>query len=327
MRRREFIQLVGSTTATWPLAASAQQPALSVIGFLSARSPGESAGAVKAFRLGLSEGGFVEGQNLVISFRWAEGHYDRLQALASELVAQSVAAIAAFGGDPPVRAAKAATSTIPIVFTTGTDPVADGLVASLNRPGGNATGVSFFSGQLGEKLVELLHSVVPNIKRVAVFINRTSPQGEVQARDVQNGARKFGIGVDVFNVGNEQDIETAFATVVQNKTGGLVVTADAFFTSERDRLVALATRNTVPIISPYREFAVAGALMSYGASLLDAYRQAGIYVGKVLKGERPAELPIMQPTKFELVINSKAAKTIGLEVSPTMLAIADEVIE
>jgi putative tryptophan/tyrosine transport system substrate-binding protein len=326
MRRRDFITLLGGASMAWPLAARAQQPGMSVIGFLSARSPGESAGAVKAFRIGLSESGFVEGQNLVISFRWAEGHYDRLQALASELVQQSVAVIAAFGGPPPVRAAKAATATIPIVFTTGGDPVADGLVASMNRPGGNVTGVSFFSGQIGGKIVELLRSMIPNINAVAVVVNPTGSPGD-QAKDAQDAAQRFGIRLDVFNASNERDLETIFDTVVRNKIGGLVVTADPFFTGQRDRIAALAKSYSVPTISPYRELAVAGALMSYGASLLDAYRQAGVYVGRILKGEKPSELPIMQPTKFELVINLKTAKALNIEVPPTLLALADDVIE
>jgi putative ABC transport system substrate-binding protein len=327
MRRRKFIALLGGTAASWPLAALAQQPAMLVIGFLSARSPGESAGAVKAFRLGLSEGGFVEGQNLVISFRWAEGHYDRLQALASELVQQSVAVIAAFGGDPPVRAAKAATATIPIVFTTGGDPVADGLVASMNRPGGNATGVSFFGGQIGAKILDLLHTMVPKTKSVAVISNPTSLQGEIEAKDVQEAARAFGIQVYAFNASTENDLDRAFDAIALNRIGALIITADPFFNSQRDRLAALALSHAVPTISPYRELAVAGVLMSYGASLLDAYRQAGVYVGRILKGEKPSELPIIQPTKFEFVLNMKTAKALDLEVPPTLLALADEVIE
>jgi putative ABC transport system substrate-binding protein len=298
---------------------------MQVVGFLSARSPGESAAAVKSFRAGLSEGGFVEGQNLVISFRWAEGHYDRLPALASELVQQSVAVIGAFGGEPAARAAIASTTTIPIVFTDGSDPVSQGLVASLNRPGGNATGVSFFSGQVAGKLVELLHSMLPSVKTVGVVQNPKLPSA--QAKEAQNAARGFGIQCEVLNASDERDIETVFNTVAQHKIGGLIVTADPFFTGQRDRFASLAIRNALPTISTYRDLAVAGVLMSYGASLLDAYRQAGVYVGRVLKGEKPSELPIMQPTKFELVINQKTAKTLGLEVPPTLLALADEVIE
>lgn len=326
MRRREFIRLLGGAAIVRPLAAQAQQPGISVIGFLSARSPGKSAGAVKAFRIGLSESGFVEGQNLAISFRWGEGHYDRLQALASELV-QPVAVIAAFGGDPPARAAKAATATIPIVFTTGCDPVADGLVASMNRPGGNATGVSFFGGQIGAKILDLLHTMVPWTNSVAVISNPTSSQGEAEAKDVQEAARAFGIQVYAFSASTEHDLDHAFDAIAQNKIGALIITADPFFNSQRDRLAAMAMSQAVPTISPYRELAVAGTLMSYGASLLDAYRQAGVYVGRILKGEKPSELPIMQPTKFELIINLKTAKALGLEVPPTLLALTDDIIE
>jgi putative ABC transport system substrate-binding protein len=327
MNRRGFVTLVGSAVAAWPYATRAQQSGIQVVGFLSARSPGESAAAVKAFRAGLSEGGFVEGQNLVISFRWAEGHYDRLPALASELVQQSVAVIAAFGGEAAARAAIASTATIPIVFTDGGDPVAEGLVASLNRPGGNATGVSFFSGQVAGKLVELLHSMLPGIKTVGVLQNPKLPAEAVPVKEAQNAARGFGIQCDVFNASDERDIETVFNTVTQNKIGGLIVLADPFFTGQRDRFASHGIRYAVPTISAYRDLAVAGVLMSYGASLLDAYRQVGVYVGRVLKGEKPSELPIMQPTKFELVINQKTAKTLGLEVPPTLLALADEVIE
>jgi putative tryptophan/tyrosine transport system substrate-binding protein len=326
MRRRDFLKLAGGVAA-WPYAARAQQPRMQVIGFLSARSPGESAAAVKAFRAGLSEGGFVEGQNLVVSFRWAEGHYDRLPGLAAELVQQSVAVIAAFGGEAAVRAAIASTRTIPIVFTDGGDPVAEGLVASINRPGGNATGVSFFSAQVAGKLTELLHSMLPGIRSVAVLQNPKLSTGTNQAREVQNAARGLGIQCNVFDASDERDIESVFTRVIENKIGGLIVTADPFFMGQRDRLASVAIRNGLPTIGAYRELAAAGVLMSYGASLLDTYRQVGVYVGRILKDEKPGELPIMQPVKFELVINLKTAKALGLDVPPTLLAIADEVIE
>jgi len=230
-------------------------------------------------------------------------------------------------GTPAVAALQRETRTIPIVFLIVSDPVGLGFVASLNRPGGNATGVSFFSGQVAGKLVELLHSMLPSVKTMAVLENPKLPQGALQAREAQNAARGFGIQCDVFNVSDERDIEAVFNTAVQNKIGGLIVTADPFFTGQRDRLASLAIRNALPTISTYRDLAVAGVLMSYGASLLDAYRQAGVYVGRILKGKMPSELPIIQPTKFELVINVKTAKTLGLEVPPTLLALADEVIE
>ena len=327
MKRREFIGLLGGAVAVGPLAVRAQQPETPLIGFLSARSAGNSTGAVKAFVSGLSEVGFVADQNVVIRFRWAEGHYDRLPAMASELVREQVAVIAAFGGDPPVRAAKAASAIIPIVFTTGGDPVADGLVASLNRPGGNATGVSFLSAQIGTKLMELMHSMVPKVSAVAVLSNPKSLQGGAQSKDVQDAARALGVQIQAFDASSERDLDAVFDTIVQNKLGALILTADPFFTSQRNQLAALAKRYAIPTISVYRELAAAGVLMSYGASLLDAYRQAGVYVGRILKGEKPADLPIVQPTKFELVINLNVAKTLGLEVPPTLLALADEVIE
>jgi putative ABC transport system substrate-binding protein len=327
VRRRKFIALFGAAALARPLAARAQQPKVPVVGFLSARSADDSAGAVKAFVLGLSEAGFVAGENVTIRFRWAEGHYDRLPTMAAELVREPVAVIAAFGGDPPVRAAKAATATIPIVFTTAGDPVADGLVASLNRPGGNVTGVSFLSGQIGTKIMELLHSMVPKTNAVAVLSNPKSLQGEAESKDVQDAARALGVKIQAFNASSERDLDAVFDTIVQNKIGGLILTADPFLTSQRDRLAELAKRYAIPAISVYRELAVAGVLMGYGASLIDAYRQAGAYVGRILKGEKPAELPIVQPTKFELVINLKTAKALGLEVPPTLIALADEVIE
>jgi putative ABC transport system substrate-binding protein len=327
VRRREFITLVGGAAVAWPLSGHAQQAAMPTIGFLSARSASASDHLVKSFRGGLGEVGFVEGQNVQTTFRWADGHYERLPTLASELVQAQVAVIAAFGGDPPVRAAQAATATIPIVFTTGGDPVQSGLVTSMNRPGGNVTGVTFFSGELNAKILNLLHSLVPNAKSVAVVSNPASPTGEAQSKDIQDAAQTFGIQIHAFKASTGRELDKVFDAVSQAKVGALIVTADPFFISLREPIAAFEKRDAIPIVSAYRELADAGTLMSYGASLPDAYRQVGVYVGRILKGERPAELPILQPTKFELVINLKVAKALGLEVPPTLLALADEVIE
>jgi putative ABC transport system substrate-binding protein len=326
MKRREFIALVGSAAAAWPLTVRAQQVAIPAVGFLSARSASASDHLVEAFRAGLGEAGFIEGQNVQTAFRWADGDYERLPTLASELVQAQVAVIAAFGGDPPVRAAKAATATIPIVFTTGGDPVQSGLVSSMNRPGGNVTGVSFFAGELGAKILNLLHSLVPNAKSVAVILNPTL-SGEAQSKDLQDAAHAFGIQIHAFNASTGRELDKALDAAVQSKGDALIITADPFFISQSEPIAAFAKRYAIPIASAYRELTDAGTLMSYGASLTDAYRQVGVYVGRILKGEQPADLPILQPTKFELVINLKAAKALGLEVPPTLLALVDEVIE
>jgi putative ABC transport system substrate-binding protein len=298
-----------------------------VIGFLSGRSPGESVSVEAAFRSGLKEIGYIEGENVHIAFRWAEGQYDRLPALAADLARQNVAVIAAFGGAPPARAAKAATATIPIVFTTGGDPVKEGLVVSLNRPSGNVTGVSFYSALLGAKRLELLHSLDPKIDRVGVLVNPNIPEARLQLEEVQNAARALGVEFRALNAGSEREIDTVFTTIAQDKIEGLVVTADPFFNSQRDRLAELSARFKVPAIYQAREHVVAGGLMSYGASITDTYRQAGVYVGQILKGEKPSDLPVLQPTTFELVINQKAAKALGLTIPDKLLATADEVIE
>jgi putative ABC transport system substrate-binding protein len=318
---------MAGSVATWPLAARAQQAAIPVVGFLSARLASASDHLVKTFRAGLGEVGFIEGQNVQTTFRWADGHYERLSTLASELVQANVAVIAAFGGDPPVRAAKAATATIPIVFTTGGDPVQSGLVPSMNRPIGNVTGVTFFSGEINAKILNLLHSLIPNAKSVAVISNPTSPTGDVQSRDIQDAARAFGIQIYAFNASTGLELDKALDAAAQSKGDALIVTADPFFISQRESIAGFAKQYAIPVASAYRELTDAGTLMSYGASLTDAYRQVGVYVGRILKGEQPAELPILQPTKFELVINLKAAKALRLEVPPTLLALADEVIE
>jgi putative ABC transport system substrate-binding protein len=326
MRRREFITLLGGA-AMWPLAARAQRSAMTTIGYLSTRSPGEAKYVTDAFTQGLKETGYVEGHNLAIEFRWAELDYDRLPALASDLVRRQVEVIAAVGGAHSGLAAKAATSTIPIVFVSAGDPVTFGLVSSLSRPAGNVTGVSMITVALASKRLELLHELVPAPAAIAMLVNPTSPYVEPETKDVMTSARTLGRQVQVLNASTGREIDTAFTTLVQHRVGSLLVSGDPFFDSERDRLVALAARHAVPAIYQWREFATIGGLMSYGTSILDAYRQSGVYVGKILKGAKPADLPVMQPTKFEFVINLKTSKTLGLEIPPKLLTFADEVIE
>ena len=326
MRRRDFISLLGGAVAAWPLAAPAQQ-AMPTIGFLSSRSPGESAALVAAFRQGLNEAGFVEGRNLAIAFRWAEGHYERLPALATELVGLHVWAIVATGGTPPALAAKAATAAIPIVFSAVTDPVSVGLVASFNRPGGNITGMSLFSSAIEAKRLEVLHEMVPKATVVGMLVNPNNPNAEADAKATEAAARALKLELHVIEVRSEQDIEGAFATLVQNGVAAFVVSADALFNMRRDQIAALAVRHALPAIYQFRDFVEAGGLMSYGASITDNYRKAGFYTGRILKGEKPADLPVEQPTKFELIINLKTAKALGLTVPDKLLALADEAIE
>jgi len=326
MRRREFISLLGGAAA-WPLAARAQQSARPVIGFLSSRSPAESASDVAGFRQGLAQTGYVENQNLAIEYRWAENRYERLPALAADLVGRQVAVIAALGGPVTALAVKAATKTVPFVFITGVDPVKLGLVASFARPGGNATGLNIFITAIEAKRLGLLRELVPTAARIAVIVNPNSPEVDSQLNDVQTGADAVGWELQILRVGSEAEFDSAFATLARSAVEALLVAADPFFNSQRERIVALAARHKIPAIYEARGYAVAGGLMSYGPNLPDAYRQVGLYTGQILKGAKPANLPVIQPTALELVINLKTAKAVGIEVPPTLLARADEVIE
>jgi putative tryptophan/tyrosine transport system substrate-binding protein len=325
VRRREFITLLGGAAA-WPLAARAQ-PAMPVIGFLSSAFPDRDAGRLRAFRQGLSESGYVEGRNVSIEYRWAEERNDRLPALAADLVSRRVAVIATAGQVLAAFAAKAATTTIPVVFLTGANPVEVGLVASLNRPGGNLTGVTTLSVELEPKRLELLHGVIPPARTIGALVNRTNPNAEIEARDLQAAARALGRELRILDAVTEHDFDTVFAKLVELKAGGLVIGTDGLFISRGEELGALTVRHGLPAIFQFRAFAAAGGLMSYGGSLAEMYRQSGVYTGRILKGERPADLPIQQTTKVELIINLKTAKALDLEVPPTLLARADEVIE
>ena len=326
MRRREFITLLGSGAVAWPLAARAQQPATPVIGFLRASTAAGSAHLLAALRRGLNELGFVEGENLTIEYRWAEGQSARLPALAADLVSRPVAVIIAGASEASI-AAKAATSTIPIVFVTAADPISSGLVASLNRPGGNATGVSYLTSALGAKRLELVHQMVPAAKSVAVLMNPGNPTSGPLMRDVQAGAQVLGLQIQVTTVTNGDDLESVFAHLAQQRPCALIMSADPRFTARAAQIAALAARHALPVIYTTREFAEAGGLMSWGTSLTEQYRLAGTYAGKILKGAKPADLPVLQPDKYELTINLKTAKALGLDVPAQLLALADEVIE
>jgi putative ABC transport system substrate-binding protein len=326
IRRRDAITLLGGAAASWPLAARAQQPAMPVIGFLSGRSQDDSPQVLTAFRQGLKEVGFVEGRNVAIEPRWGENQSDRLSALAADLVRQRVAVIAAIDG-PSAQAAKAATATIPIVFEAASDPVEVGLVGGLNRPGGNLTGVTTLAAELGPKRLELLHEMVPAATVIALLMNPTFPNADILSRDLQAAARTLGVQLHVLYATTERDFDTVFTTLVQLRAGALVIAPATLFTSRSEQLAALTLQHAVPTIFQYREFAATGGLMSYGSNVTDAYRLVGLYTGRVLKGEKPADLPVQQATKAELIINLKTARTLGLTVPLALLARADEVIE
>jgi putative tryptophan/tyrosine transport system substrate-binding protein len=326
MRRREFIMLIGGVAAGCPLATRAQQTATPVVGFLSSRSPSESSVLIDSFRKGLRQLGSVEGQNVNIAFRWADGQYERLPALASELVDLPVAVLFAAGGSPAAFAAKEATSTIPVVFITS-DPVSLGLVASLNKPGGNLTGISNLATDLPSKSTELLKQLVPTANAIAYLVNPTNFSAEANARQASLAAKALGVELRVLKARTSRELDDAFSELAQHRIVALEIMADAFFDSHRERIVELSARNGIAGCYPWRDYVLAGGMMSYGTNLSDSYRQAGIYAGRILRGEKPSDLPVMQPTKIELVLNLKTAKTLELTVAPTLLAVADEVIE
>ena len=325
--RRELLAALGGAAAAWPLTARAQRPVIPVIGYLHSGSSAPYAHLVGAFRQSLKETGYVEGKNVAIEYRWAEGHYDRLPALAAELVGRHVALIVAQGGDPPVLAAKSATATIPVVFTISSDPVRLGIVGSLNRPGGNVTGFWPYTSLLGTKRLELMRQLLPANASIAVLVNPDNPNADLDVTELQNAARTLGQSITFVRARSETEIGAVFATLGEWRASALLINTDPFFLARRDQFVSLAARNRMPAIYAQREFVAAGGLMSYGADLADGYRQVGIYAGRILKGEKPADLPVVQPTKFEMAINLKTARALGLDIPPTVLAVADEVIE
>jgi putative tryptophan/tyrosine transport system substrate-binding protein len=326
MMRREFITLAGGAAATWPLGALAQQT-MPVIGFLGSQSPDTMAPVLPWFWRGLGELGFTEGKNVRIEYRWAEDRYDRLPAMAAELVRDKVAVIVASGGNVSALAAKAATTTIPIVFSAAADPVTGGLVESLNRPGGNVTGIALLTIELDAKRLDLLREMVPAADVIGALMDVSRPEAAAQLKSVRAAAQAVGLQLVIANAGNEGDFDAAFGSLVKQRAGAVLVAASPLFTSRRDHLIAVAMQYAMPAMFQFREFATAGGLVSYGASLVEAYRQTAVYAGRILRGEKPSELPVMQPTKFELLINLKTAGTLGLIIPPGVLAIADEVIE
>ena len=327
MRRREFITILGGAAVAWPRAARAQRPTMPVIGLLDSGSLETRRGTLNYFFQGLKEAGYVEGDNVTIEYRWAEGQYDRLPAMAADLVRRGVAVVVATGGTASALAAKGATSSIPIVFSIGSDPIKFDLVASLNRPGSNITGVTFLQNMLSAKQVELLHEIIPGVTVIAFLVNPTNPNAESDTRRVTEAAEALRLQLLVLSVTNERELEAAFTSAVQAHVGALVAAPDPFFTARRDRIISLSKQHSVPTFHDNRLFAVAGALLSYGPQFSEGYHQIGIYVGRILKGTKPSELPVHQPANFELVINLKTAKTLGINVSPTILSRATEVIE
>ncbi len=327
MRRRRFITLLSGAAITWPLAVRAQEQPIPLIGFMSARSPDDSTDLIEAFRGGLKEGGITEGQNARIEFRWAHGDYGSLPALAADLVKRQVTVITAVGGDPSAIAAKAATSTIPIVFAVGDDPVGIGLVDSFNRPGGNATGVTTSTSLMEPKRLALLRELAPGVALVGALVNPKFPPAVRQAQDIEDTARSIGQRIIIAKASADDELKAAFASLVRAGIGALLVTADPYFDIRRDQIVAFAAQERLPAIYQFRQFAVAGGVMSYGLSFTDVYREVGLYAAKILKGTKPADLPVQQVTKFELVINLKTAKALGIHISANLLSLADEVIE
>jgi putative tryptophan/tyrosine transport system substrate-binding protein len=327
MRRRDFVKAIVGSTAAWPLAARAQQSVLPEIGFMSARSPEDSAYVLASFHNGLKEGGFVDGRNVKIEYRWARGDYDRLPAFAADFVGRKVKVLVATGGDASARAARAATSSIPIVFTIGGDPVKAGLVDSYNRPGGNATGCVVLSNDMEPKRLSLLREIVPGDYRFGALINPNFPPAMDQLSDLENAARKLGRDLFVAKAGNDAELDAAFAALLRERVGGLVVASDPFFDTRRSSIIAFAAKNRLPAIYQFREYAIDGGLISYGPSITDSYRQVGVYAGRILSGVKPTDLPVLEPTKFDFVINLRTARALGLEIPPIISASADEVIE
>jgi putative tryptophan/tyrosine transport system substrate-binding protein len=325
--RREFITLLGGAAAAWPLAVRAQQPAMPVIGFMSTRSPEESEYQLEAFRRGLKDGGYVEGQNVAIEFRWARGQYDRLPEMAAELVSRRVSVLTAVGGDPSPLAAKRATSTIPIVFGIGSDPVSAGLVESFNRPGGNVTGITLLTNLMEPKRLGLLRELAPGATLTGILLNPSFPPAALQLQQIEEAARSVGQRIVVARASTDEELDAAFATLVKERVDTLLVAADPYFDTRRGQIISFAERQRLPAIYHFREYALAGGLLSYGISVTEVYRQYGIYTANILKGAKPADLPVLLPTKFELVINLKTAKALGVKISDNLLSLADEVIE